>query len=151
MRTLVSLTVILLIASLSSQAGTYQWRDPKTGKLHFSDKPPPQNAVEAQDISKKLKRTNSDNSAKQVRQQLDQYQVDQAARSKEQQDNKRNQPAQDEKLRQACAQARKNLRIIKGRVAFIDEQGNPVKVSERERAERAAKLEQQIKERCQNQ
>ena len=137
----------LLIWPLYGEAATYQWRD-KNGKLHFSDKPPPASAVESKEISDQLKDTNTDNSARQVRQQLDQVRRDQSARSKEQTDTTQPDNQRQQQLAQQCAQARRDLRVLRGRVIFFDENGNEERVTEEERARRAAVLEQRIKEQC---
>ena len=137
----------LLLWPLYSEAATYQWRD-KNGKLHFSDKPPPATAVESKEISDQLKNTNSDSSAQSVRTQLDQVQRDQAARTKEQSDTTQPTSQRQQQREQQCAQARRELRVLRGRVIFLDENGNEESVTEEERARRAAALEQRIKEQC---
>src|SRR5690606_27525157 len=64
------------------------------------------------------------------------------------QQNQQQQRREQQAREQQCREARRYLRDISGRVAFIDEDGNDMKISERERQERQAEMERLIEQYC---
>ncbi len=67
------------------------------------------------------------------------------AQYKEQQERYNNKSAISER----CKEVKKRLRLVKGRVIFVDEQGKDLKVSEEARKKRAIHLENEVREHCQ--
>ncbi|MFD1216970.1 MULTISPECIES: DUF4124 domain-containing protein [Microbulbifer] len=121
----------------------YRWVD-EDGKVHFGDRPPAE--VQAKSIKAQLKPVNG---AAPTRRE-DFPDLDREKKiEQEYQAKKRAQHSRSEQQRRtACAQARKQLKILQGRVYFVDEAGNESTISERQRVEEARKLEAQIRQLC---
>lgn len=139
------LFVFILFGPVLAQAEMYRWVDDE-GKVHFSDKKPGDR--EAEDISERVKRQNTDYGGRSAKQQLEQYDRNRAARSTEREQKQQLTSKGEEQRKQACNKARRELRIIKGRVIFLDKNNKEIKVTEKERAQKALVLEQQIKKYC---
>ena len=56
--------------------------------------------------------------------------------------------SQAERLEKYCREAKERLVAISGRVLFVDDNGEAVKVTEQERGVMAKELEKDINERC---
>jgi len=133
---------IVMLTSLHSPAEVYRWTD-ANGKVHFGDKKP---KVAAENITEQVKTTNVDTSTSE-HQKLETLfrKENDADRAYQQQLAK-----PDPQLDQRCIEAKNYLNTINGRVQFLDDQGKPVHVTEAERKERAAKMQNIIKENCPN-
>lgn len=142
------LPVLMFFCGLPAlaMAEMYKWVDDQ-GRVHFSDKKPAH--AQAQDISESVKQQNIDYGSTKVEQQLQRIERNQAAKQTEQQQRTAHQSNQDQERERSCKEARKHLRVIKGRVIFLDDENREVKVTEAERAQKAAELEQQIQKYCQ--
>lgn len=139
------LILAVLLTSTLVMAQTYRWLD-EQGNVHFGDKPPPHQ--NAEDISGQLKQPNRDQGGSSAAEQLQQRHNDRAARRVErQQSNPRYGPDASSRA-EACRKARQELSILQGPVIFFDEQGNELKVTEKERAQRAAAFEKTVKTNC---
>jgi multidrug efflux pump subunit AcrA (membrane-fusion protein) len=126
-------------------AEVYRWVDAQ-GNVHFGDKKPADQ--QAQDISGQLKQQNIDESARQTEQVLQQIDQRQQALQTESQ-QRQNQGAESRLQReQYCQKANQRLKIMQGRVAFFDDNNQPVEMSEKERQQRAEALARQIAEHC---
>ncbi|MBY6211640.1 DUF4124 domain-containing protein [Microbulbifer agarilyticus] len=129
---------------ISVNAGElYRWVD-KDGKVHFGDRPPVE--AEAESLEGQLKPVNS---ADPTRRQdfpnnTRKNQIDQEYAARKQAEKAKQQRAQQ----RACDYARKQLKILKGPVYFVDAEGNESTISERERVAQARKLESQIRRNC---
>lgn len=139
---------ILLICysffAYSGHAEVYRWVD-DDGNVHFSDKKPEQSNVE--DISERIGNTNIDESSEAMRrldQVLSETVGEKQVRDKKETDDRRAREHQN----RICAEARKDLRILKGRVVFVDKNGVSQSISESQRKIEAEKLETEIKNRC---
>ncbi|WP_439133136.1 DUF4124 domain-containing protein [Pseudomaricurvus sp.] len=135
--------LVMLCGSVSAEI--YQWRD-ASGKLHFSDKKPKQQA--AKDISHTVSDINMDDSAVE-REKLERLfkpetPEEKALRQKE----AGRQANREEKQQKQCEQARNYLDALKGPVYFVREDGSSYDISETERQQRVAALEGQIKRHC---
>lgn len=141
---------LILLASLSftnntAYAEIYRWVD-EQGNVHFADKAHGNN--QAKDISQDVKLKNLDHSAKRTEQSLQQIDLRQQAQTTEtQQRQSQASPASEKQVRQ-CQSARERLRIMQGRVAFLDKNGQPVKVTEKERQQRAVALRELVNKYC---
>ncbi len=139
-----NLLLLLLLVHPALNAEIYSWKD-EHGNTHFGDRPPTK--VQANDISDTVEKVNISNRLSTPEMMLQQ------AQEKEQ---KRIEASAEERaLQQAkiendsyCRNARQRLLDMQGRVAFYDEQGLPVKVTEKERAEKARQLAAEIKDSC---
>lgn len=125
--------VFLCFVSLKASSEVYQWTD-EHGQTHFGDRPP--GNTKPTKISDQLNQINitSELSSPEMMLRHEQWKAQQESR-----------PSQSEK----CKEAKRLLKIIQGRVVFVDENGKDLKRSEKTRAERAEKLESAIRTHCQ--
>lgn len=131
--------------SISAWAEIFQWTD-ENGQIHFSDRAP--RKIQANNISEQLSNINitSDLSSPEMMLRLEQAKdAEREAHYKEQQEKYNKQPTKSE----SCKKAKKLLRLVKGRVVFVDEQGKDLKVSEETRKKRAIQLENEVRKHCQ--
>lgn len=141
---------LILLASLSftnnaAYAEIYRWVD-EQGKVHFADKV--HSNKQAKDISQDVKLKNLDHSAKRTEQTLQQIDLRQQALTTEaQQKQSQTSPAAEQQARQ-CQSARQRLEVMQGRVAFLDENDQPLKVTEKERQQRADTLAGLVSKYC---
>lgn len=140
-------SLILLAGTLiagQAQAEIYKWTD-KHGQTHFSDRPPEHK--QATEISGQLDSINisKELSSPEMMLQLENLK----AREREQfSSEKQTQQERERSLSKACAQAKKALKALKGRVVFLDEQGNELKVTEAQRKQRAIEMENLVRQQC---
>lgn len=137
--------VFILLSAPAVQAQMYRWVDVE-GKVHFSDKKPKD--AKAEDISDSIKQTNTDFGGRDVKQQLQHYERDKAAKRTEKKQSEEYSSAAKRQRNEQCQTARKHLKVIQGRVIFYDKNNNEIKVSEAERAQKEQELEAQIKKYC---
>ena len=141
-----TIIAVLSIAFSPSHAEIYRWVDDQ-GKAHFSDHPP-EEQVKSEEVSGQLSPLNRDSSAGET-QKL--QQVFKSATPEEkalEQQQEAEKKRSDQKIDKICQQARKQLKVLKGRVFFTDDNGKEIVVTEEERQQRAARLEQQIRDQC---
>jgi len=134
--------LLALVAATAAADGLYRWVD-ADGQVHYSDQPPPQGSAE--NVAGALRPINSaDATQTHVAHQSQRDTVEQqyAARKQQQAAQYRRQMAN------ACNSARRDLQLLQGRVAFVDENGAEVRITERERQQRAAALQRRIAEVC---
>lgn len=141
---------LILLASLSftnnaAYAEIYRWVD-EQGNVHFADKA--QANKQAEDISEDVKLKNLDHSAKRTEQTLQQIDLRQQAQTTETQQKQSQTSPAAEKLARQCQDTRERLEIMQGRVVFLDKNGQPVKVTESERQQRADALGKLVKKYC---
>ncbi|MBU3068489.1 DUF4124 domain-containing protein [Aestuariicella sp. G3-2] len=135
----------LLVMFGSASAEIYQWRD-ASGKLHFSDKKPKQQA--AKDISDTLGDINVDQSAVE-REKLERLFKPETPEEKAlRQQEAGRQAYREEKRKEQCEQARNYLDALKGPVYFVREDGSSYDISEAERRQRVVALQAQIRQYC---
>jgi hypothetical protein len=139
-----SLGILISMISIQvSHAEIYRWVD-ENGKTHFSDKPP--HKIKSEDISETLQQQNIDYSAGSTSNQVQQHIRHQSAKQTEQQQIEQQRPKDNDAAN--CLRARQALHAIKGRVIFFDKDGQEIKTTEKNRAEKAAKLSAEINRRC---
>lgn len=140
----IALTLAMLL-TLPATAELYRWTD-ADGRTHYSDrKPVAEGDEEVEAIEDQLTPVNIDESHRD-RQALNRIfsEEDEQPQQQDQQQQRQKQQARE----QQCREARRYLRDISGRVAFLDEDGNDMKISERERQERQAEMERLIEQYC---
>lgn len=133
---------LLITASVCANAEVYRWTD-ANGKVHFGDK---KKGASAENITEKVSKTNVDTST------AEHQKLESVFRKENDADReyKKQQAQPDPELLRRCAEAKDYLKDINGRVQFIDDNGNPVKVTEAERKQKVKDMQQQISERCPN-
>ena len=133
----------LLLAAIASAEEMYRWVDAE-GKVHFGDRPP--TGTQARDISSELGPINSAdaNTAQGQPTGNRQAKLEREYQSRQQ----RQQLKQQQRLARACREAQKQLRILQGRVAFVDDSGREIVITERERQQRAEQLQRQVARTC---
>ncbi|MEX2963335.1 DUF4124 domain-containing protein [Microbulbifer sp. TYP-18] len=139
----VGLMAVLIWAGTAAADQLYRWVDSE-GRVHFSDRPP-KNA-DADNIAGQLRSINSidatDTRGTSPSRRQAQLQQEYATRQQTQRQQERHRRAN------ACRKARERLRILQGRVAFIDEKGREVVITERERQQQAQRLQGEIARVC---
>ncbi|WP_461481925.1 DUF4124 domain-containing protein [Porticoccus sp.] len=136
----------LLMATGLCHGEIYRWVDSE-GKVHFSDKKP-QDSPHAQDISGQLRPLNSDSSTSETEKLQQVFQEETAEEKAFHQRQQTRQQQQEKQRQQACQQAKNQLSVLRGRVAFLDPDGNEIVVTETERERRAEQLEREIRQHC---
>ncbi len=139
--------LFLVSVVLPATAELYRWTD-EDGKVHYSDrKPTADSESDVEAIDDQLTPVNIDESHKQ-RQALNRVFAEDKTSAHTQRQQLREQQVRERERQAQCRKARSYLRDISGPVAFIDEDGNDLKVSERERREHQAEMEALIREHC---
>lgn len=138
-----TLMVLLVLISHNLNAEVYRWVD-ANGKTHYSDK---KTAKNADDITAEVRKQNIDTSSEEQRKLKKIFRPEnEADRAYHRQQQLREQP--DTEMVQHCKEQRNYLHHIKGRVQFIDEQGQIIKVTEKERQAEVLRVEDYIASRC---
>lgn len=137
------LILFALTYSQSVSAEVYRWVDAQ-GKTHYSDKKADKHAA---DITAEVSQQNIDTSIEEQRKLQQIFRPENAAdRAYYRQQQLQQQP--DAEMIKHCNEQRKYLNNIKGRVQFIDEQGQMINVTEKERQAEVQRVENYIASRC---
>ena len=135
------LLIGLLSISINAIAEVYRWVD-NNGKVHYTDKKP---APDAENITKEVNKQNLDSSSRDIARINQMHREDEEAIRAAQQQQEQ---AHARAMQAPCAAAQTRLRKMKGRVIFIDEAGKAVTVTEKERQDKVAELEREIRNNC---
>ena len=138
------LLIFCSFISISGNTEVYRWVD-DDGNVHFSDKKPAEK--DAEEISDKLSETNIDESSEAMRR-LDQVLSESVGEKQIRGKIEKKARLEKEHRNSVCEKARNELRILKGRVVFVDENGDSYDISEAQRKVEAAKLEARINQHC---
>lgn len=144
-KTLCYLTLLLchwLLADNAS-AEVYKWTD-KDGKVHYGDK---KTTKAAEDITASVSKPNIDTSSEEHQKLEAIFRKENAADRAYKAEQAMPKPAQVDHARR-CEEAKKRLRVLEGRVEFIDENGKPIRTTEQERERRAGEMRKIIAEHC---
>ncbi|MCW8126284.1 DUF4124 domain-containing protein [Microbulbifer halophilus] len=136
-------TLAIALAAAASADELYRWVD-EDGKVHFGDRPPMQ--AEADNIGDELQPINAADATR-ARKATQRGQRDDLQKNYESR-KQRKQRQRQQQMARACQKARKRLRALQGRVAFVDENGKEIKTTERERQRMAEKLQREIRRVC---
>ena len=125
-------------------AEVYQWQD-EHGQTHFGDSAPV--GTNSDNISDQLEQINisTDFSSPEI---MLQYEEQRAAKKIKKRQDIIEQKTKKPSVSQTCKNARQYLNLIEGRVVFMDKQGKEVKVSERQRKNRALEVKKLIRQKC---
>ena len=138
------LLAVLLCTVPAGRGGTvYKWRD-DNGKWHFSDKAPPDRDAEQTDPGR-INITEGSRATSELNTAFPRETPEEAAYRERKAAEARHRQDLTESW---CNQARQRLETIRGRVIFLDSDGNPVEVTEEEREARAVTLAGRIRENC---
>ncbi|MCX4026366.1 DUF4124 domain-containing protein [Endozoicomonas sp. SM1973] len=139
------ISLMLLLVAVPAMSELYKWVD-KQGNVHYSDKPPVNAQQQTEKVEVKVQNTDFnylDENAKRKQQQINRNRSIQKQQQDQQQAKKKENPR-----KKACQSAKQRLSKLQGRVVFVDKKGKELKVTEKERQQRAKVLEQQIKKYC---
>lgn len=137
---------LLTAASIHSIAGIYRWTDAQ-GKTHFSDQPPEEHAA-SEEVSNQLSPINRDSSTQETQKLQKVFQGDTPEEKALQQQQQVQKLQRNQKTDKICQQAKQKLSTLQGPVYFVDENGDEITISEKERERRAQQLEQEIRKHC---
>lgn len=138
---ILSLALWMMMHSVSAEV--YRWVD-EHGKTHYSDKKP---KADADDITADVNKQNIDTSSAEQRKLQQIFRPEnEADREYYRQQQLQNQP--DPEQIKYCNEQRNYLNEISGRVQFIDEQGKPMKVTEKQRQQRVDNIQRYLDEHC---
>lgn len=136
----------LLFVSLAAQADIYTWTDAQ-GRVHFGDKPKSGQQVQEVEVKDYLPGSDAETRAITERGQRLMNAGADAKRRADAQAAETRATAENARAR-ACEEAGAHLRALSGRVVFTDDQGQPVRVSEKERVARQQQVEQWYDANC---
>lgn len=124
-------------------AEVYRWTDSE-GKVHYSDR---KLNKDAEDVTDKTRVHNIDTSQEEQRKLQQIFRPEnEADREYYRQQQEAKKPSQE--YRRYCNELRRYLQDINGRVQFINEDGKPVAVTEKERRQKVEETRQLWNERC---
>jgi hypothetical protein len=133
---------VLVLPNVSAEV--FRWTD-ANGQVHFSDHArAPSAAKEVEIDTSKMNITSELSSPEQLQRQAEDLDALRQQKLEQWQSKRKDQPTKDD----WCNWARSYLQTIVGRVVFLDDNNQAVKVSEKERKERAQKLAKEIEKRC---
>ncbi|MBO6556390.1 MAG: DUF4124 domain-containing protein [Pseudomonadales bacterium] len=142
----VFVSLVLLLSAPLFASQVYIWTD-EHGKKHFSDTPPAesvevrQETFELENVDAGYPHTDAD-SYKHIQESW----ADKKKREKAEKAELEKRRA--EYMKGPCMQARKDLSKLQGRVAFYDDDGNEIRVSETDRQQKVAELNADINRYC---
>lgn len=140
-----SALILCLVCGLHSAgafAEVFRWVD-SNGKVHYSDKRPKENA---EDITADVSKQNIDTSIDEQRKvQLIFRPENDADRAYQQRQQQTGPSAEHIKY---CNKQRQYLHDVSGPVQFLDKEGKPMKVTERERQAEEERMKKLLAERC---
>lgn len=141
------LSVVVLLSVVQSggvQAKVYTWVD-ANGKVHYSDKK--QNAS-AQDVSARLKNTNTDSSHREVEKLKKLFPGETKIEQQQRQQQSSSEQTQQSKQQKYCKKLKRRYREFQGRFHFVHKDGSTSDITEAERKELLKKVESKIAKNC---
>jgi len=139
----VGVIALFLLAATAGAEELYRWVD-EEGRVHFGDRPPTE--AKAEDIGGELRPINTADGTAAPEKVASRQSVDP---QREYQDKQRQrQLREQQQMSRACGEARRQLRILQGPVAVIDENGKEIKMTERERQRQAERLQREVDRIC---
>lgn len=142
---LLSAAVLLSVVQPGGvQAKVYTWVD-ANGKVHYSDKK--QNAS-AQDVSAKLKNSNTDSSHREVEKLKKLFPGETKIEQQQRQEQSSSGQKQQSKQQKYCKKLKRRYREFQGRFHFVHKDGSTSDITETERKELLKKVESKIAKNC---
>lgn len=138
-----SAMLLLVFYAHNAASEVYRWTDSE-GKVHYSDR---KLNRDAEDVTDKVRVQNIDTSQEEQRK-LQQIfrQENEADREHYRRQEEAKKPSPDQQ--RYCNELRRYLMDIDGRVQFLDDDGKPVKVTERERQQMVQDTQQLWNQHC---
>lgn len=138
--------VILLFVALPAAAEVYKWTDAE-GRVHFGDKPKDAKvAAEAVDV--RDYKPGTDDGVRQINERRERLMDAGKPSPADARREKFVNAVEDAAKARACREAKDRLMRIRGPVVFLDDDGKPVKVTERGREQKAKEQEAWIQANC---
>jgi predicted RNA-binding protein with RPS1 domain len=147
MRQWINLTGVLslMLYFPGAAAEIYRWTDSE-GKVHYSDR---KMVKDAEDVTDKVRVQNIDTSQEEQRKLQQIFRAEnEADREYHRQQQEKNKPSNEQ--RKYCQKLRSYLNDISGRVQFIDENDQPLKITEAQRKQKVVEVEQLLRNNCSN-
>lgn len=141
------LTLLLLLPQLAlSQA--YRWTD-ESGKVHFSDKPPPDSRIPSEEIQVEgPSPIGQGPEVRAIRERTTRLlEAEAEAREKARQEQAKKE-AERAVLERKCRRAEHEVRVLSGPVKYVNEQGERYDVSEERVRRDREKIQKWIEENC---
>lgn len=133
----------LVFFTHSATSEVYRWTDSE-GKVHYSDR---KLNRDAEDVTDKVRVQNIDTSQEEQRKLQQIFRKEnEADREHYRRQEQAKKPSADQRRR--CNELRNYLRNIDGRVQFVDNDGKPMKVTERERQQMAQDTRELWNQHC---
>jgi hypothetical protein len=151
-RTLLCLTITLLVLTPLAGADVYKWVD-EFGKTHFGDRPPDRDAAE----KVKIKAPPTEEQRREAQARADELMEMQSKEASvrntleaERQGEERRQHVADNERRQRCLSAQRNLRILgmQRPIYYTNEEGEEVYVSDNERELQKQQAAREVEQYC---
>ena len=134
----------LLLAGVTAAQDLYRWTD-EQGRVHFGDRPPEDRAPEQLQLKTQPLLGQDD----EVRQRLERLRSGEEQKQQEEERLRQEEAKQRrQKMAPLCAQAKRDLKALSGRVVYIDEDGEGRDVSLEQVAADKKKVSQWIAENC---
>lgn len=135
--------IFLTLFALKTLGDVYRWTDSE-GQVHYSDRKP---AHDAEEVSAKVRVQNIDTSQEEQRKLQSIFRAENDAdREFHRQQQQRRQPSKE--LMDYCRKLHAHLRMVSGRIQFVDDDGKEVRFTERERQQHVQEMQQLANERC---
>ncbi len=139
--------LILLLSTLSAHAGVYKWTDAQ-GRVHYSDTPPPRQAVQRVPTGK-----TNDAEAQAARRTLADKLSESEQRRRKAQEEEAKRKSEEEKQRakaERCAKARELLTLLQqnARISRVDARGQQYVMGDAERAAAIQDAQRRVEESC---
>ena len=131
------------LAATHTSAEVYKWVD-KDGKVNYGDS---KTAKNAEDITASIKKSNIDTSTLEHQKLEALFRKENDADRAYKAEQARPNPKQEDHAAR-CAEGKKLLTKLEGRVVFVDKDGKPVRTTEQERKKRADEMRTTLAENC---
>lgn len=145
------LLLLLLALPTGAPAEIYKWTDAQ-GRVHFGDRPTEKQRQQAESVQVRDYKPGTDKEVLDVYQRTDRIydakERQRAAESEQQDDARKQKERKQQELKDRCYSARERLHKLSGPVVFVDEYGNPVKKTDKEREQEYQELNKWVTANC---
>lgn len=147
-RTLAALCLALWLSPMPAAGETYRWTD-ENGKVHFSDKPPPEDAAQSERIEVRgPKPIGQGREVEAINERTRRLLEAEAAERQEEAQKQAEKERDAARQAKVCKDARQRLTRLSGPFRYIDEDGQRYTVSEEQAEKDRQELRQWIEQNC---